>query len=64
MCARQAVVKLPFADVSRLAAAAQEPAPDERELSPVEEVRHWERHFGLAGTITRLSDVTCSITSF
>ena len=35
----QAVVKLPFADVSRLAAAAQQDAPDERELTPVEEAR-------------------------
>ena len=38
LCA-QAVVKLPFADVSRLAAAAQQDAPDERELTPVEEAR-------------------------
>ena len=35
----QAVVKLPFADVARLAAAAQQDAPDERELTPAEEVR-------------------------
>lgn len=32
-------MKLPFADVSRLAAAAQQDAPDERELTPVEEAR-------------------------
>ncbi len=32
-------MKLPFADVSRLAAAAQQDAPDERELTQAEEAR-------------------------
>ncbi len=37
-CALQAVVKLPFVDVKRLAAAAQQQAQDERELTQEEEV--------------------------
>ena len=34
----QAVVKLPFANVKRLAAAAQQADPDEQELSTEDEV--------------------------
>ena len=34
----QAVVKLPFASVKRLAAAAQQADPNEQELTPADEV--------------------------
>ncbi len=35
----QAIVKLPFANVKRLAAAAQQADPNEQELTPADEVR-------------------------